>query len=87
MSYTLFENPTRKARKQHKCIWCAEWIEEGTTYIDERSVYDGNIQRHRWHPECQVALGGGEDQEFSAWDNDRPGSDAGTDQGPANAPF
>lgn len=55
MSYTLFSDFVRKARKPHKCIWCREPIALGETYHDERSVYDGNIQRHRWHPECQIA--------------------------------
>lgn len=55
MSYTLFEDRVRKARKPHRCIWCPELIAKGETYHDERSVYDGNIQRHRWHPECQTA--------------------------------
>lgn len=55
MSYTLFTEHTRKARKEHRCIWCPEKIQAGEKYVDERSVYDGNIQRHRWHPECKTA--------------------------------
>lgn len=55
MRFHLFSSDTRKARKNHDCIWCREDILTGETYQDERSVYDGNIQRHRWHPECQKA--------------------------------
>lgn len=76
MTYHLFSDTVRKARKQHRCIWCGQAISPGDTYIDERSVYDGSIQRHRWHPECKACanedmLDGG-DQEFLAWSNDRP---------------
>ena len=54
MSFTLFEKPVRKARIQHRCIWCGQPILIGERYLDERSVYDGYIQRHRWHPECDA---------------------------------
>lgn len=55
MSYTLLHEADRVARKPHDCIWCNEKIQRGETYKDERSVYDGEMQLHRWHPECQVA--------------------------------
>ena len=77
MSYTLFEMPERVAlRKAHRCIWCGQTIAIGEKYLDERSVYDGNIQRHRWHPECQAVAQkeyfSGGDEEFSPGENDRP---------------
>ena len=76
MSFHLFSSDSRKARKQHRCIWCGQAIIPGDTYVDERSVYDGSIQRHRWHPECiQDARDGranGDDCEFLAWSNERP---------------
>ena len=76
MTYHLFSDTVRRAAKQHRCIWCGQAINKGDTYVDERSVYDGSIQRHRWHPECiQDARDGwaqGDDQEFLAWSNDRP---------------
>lgn len=75
MSYTLFEAPTRKAAKPHTCIWCGQPINVLDAYIDERSVYDHQIQRHRWHPECYDEAGeyfkSGE-EEFTPWDNERP---------------
>jgi hypothetical protein len=52
MSFHCFSIKSVKARKLHKCIWCGQRIEVGSTYRDERSVFDGNMQRHRWHPEC-----------------------------------
>lgn len=79
MSYALFDNAQRTARKPHVCIWCAELIAPGFKYFDERSVYDGHIQRHRWHPECQNASHEwcrktGE-VEFTPWENPRPKKD------------
>ena len=62
MSFTLFSCDVRKARKALRCIWCGERIEPGTRYFDERSVYDGNMQRHRWHGECKADA----DAEFKA---------------------
>lgn len=55
MSYTLLDLTVRKARKAHSCIWCGEIIPAAETYHDERSVYEGSIQRLRWHPECHAA--------------------------------
>ena len=52
MSFTLLSSVTRKARKQHRCIWCTEPIEMGDKYTHEKSVYDGYMQDHKWHPEC-----------------------------------
>lgn len=76
MSFHLFSIDSRKARKQHRCIWCGQAINKGDTYVDERSVYDGSIQRHRWHPECiQDARDGwarGDDAEFIPHSADRP---------------
>ncbi len=75
MSYTLFSLKKRKAIKAHVCIWCGQKLEPRMESLDERSVYDGSIQRHRWHPECHAAgteyFRSGED-EFTPWDNERP---------------
>jgi hypothetical protein len=76
MSYTLFSSDVRTAKKEHVCIWCGQKILAGEKYTDERSVYDGNIQRHRWHPEChddsvKYFRESGE-EEFTPWDNERP---------------
>lgn len=56
MGYTLLSEVTRTARKAHRCIWCWQGIKAGEQYIDERSVNDGDIQHHRWHPECLEAM-------------------------------
>jgi len=52
MSYTLFSDFTHRAKKPHKCIWCAEPIEVKSFYKREKSVYDGHFQDHKWHEEC-----------------------------------
>lgn len=74
--YTLFSLDERKARKAHACVWCGQPIKVGEKYLDERSVYDHNIQRHRWHPECldvqrDQAREYGE-EEFAAGEGERP---------------
>jgi len=56
MSYTLLSETQRTARKRHRCIWCWQFIEPGSSYVDERSVADGDIQAHKWHPECRAAM-------------------------------
>lgn len=56
MSYTLLSERTRVARKPHRCIWCWEAIPAGESYVDERSVHDGEFQQHHFHPECRDAM-------------------------------
>lgn len=64
------------ARKDHKCIWCGQAIPKGTEYIAERSVFDGEMQNHHWHPECledcKLAYAGESEWEFIPYDNERP---------------
>jgi hypothetical protein len=57
MSYTLIEERTVKAaRKAHQCIWCGELIPIGTSYVYERSVFEGDPQSNHWHSECVEAM-------------------------------
>jgi hypothetical protein len=77
MSYTLLSEAWRTARKQHRCVWCGEPVLAGEKYRDERSVYDGEMQHHRWHPECDEQFGvelayEGSPLEFQPYDNERP---------------
>jgi len=55
MSYDLLGLTKRRARKAHPCIWCVEKIQPGETYEDEASIFYGELQRQRWHPECHAA--------------------------------
>ena len=76
MSFRLFSKNTRTAKKQHRCIWCGEKILISEKYVDERSLYDDNIQRHRWHLECNddsiKYFTKSCENEFSAYENERP---------------
>ena len=75
MSYRLLGDAVRKAKKEHQCIWCGEPIKAGDFFRDERSLYEGQFQHHRWHPECDKAaaeyFADGE-SEFTACENERP---------------
>lgn len=55
MSYQLLNITKPKARKSYKCIWCDEPILSGEVHVHEISKYDGNLQDHRWHNECNAA--------------------------------
>lgn len=72
MSYTLLSRNTRTAQKQHRCIWCGEDILPGESYVDERSVFDGDFQKHRWHPECEDDFQAGHDDTFTPYSAERP---------------
>jgi hypothetical protein len=75
MSYDLLSESWPVARKVHRCIWCGEPIEIGTKYRAECSVFDGEIQNHHWHEECNadaIENMDGSEREFMAYDNPRP---------------
>jgi hypothetical protein len=78
VSYALLSESWPIARKQHRCIWCGQHIEPGEKYRRERSVYDGEMQDHKWHPECDadaaVQFRDGE-EEFAPYENERPPAD------------
>ena len=40
------------ARKAHKCIWCGEQIDRGTTYRRQTGKFDGDFQSNAWHLDC-----------------------------------
>ncbi len=47
---------TRKARKPHRCTYCAEQIEVGDQYLRWMSVIDGKAITNKMHPECLTFL-------------------------------
>jgi hypothetical protein len=74
--YSLLSESFPVARKTHRCIWCGESIPSGEKYRHERSVYDGSMQDHKWHLECDAdfaeGLRNGDDQEFIPYNAERP---------------
>ena len=75
MSYTLLSLTTPVSKKRRPCIWCGETIHEGERHEHERSVYQGEFQDQRWHPECRAFYlkhAGEYENEFTAYDNPRP---------------
>lgn len=87
--YHLFSEKTVSAAKPHRCIWCGEGIAKGEMHLNEKSVYDGAFQDHRWHPECkadaQQCFEGEGDCEFIPWSAPRPERPAQQPQGASDA--
>lgn len=52
-----FIGPVRTitARKHHRCHWCGQRIEKGTSYEVTFIVWDGSPWRRKLHPECGEA--------------------------------
>lgn len=75
MSYTLLKEATVTARKQYECIWCGQKIEKGEAYIREASVYEGEMQDLKWHPDCksdaQVYFNETGDSEFLPYEHNQ----------------
>jgi hypothetical protein len=38
------------------CIWCREIIAAGEKHVHEVSIFDKELQDHRWHFECFRAM-------------------------------
>lgn len=54
---TLIDEVTIKAaRKEHRCNWCQEAIEVGTSYVRQRLVDGSDAWVFRAHPECDAAF-------------------------------
>jgi hypothetical protein len=47
---------TVKTRKPHRCWWCGEAIEVGSSVGLETGIDDGQWFRSYWHPECSAAF-------------------------------
>lgn len=85
MTYALLAESFPTARKRHRCIWCGQHIAPGEKYRREKSVYDGEMQDFKWHPECAEAQQeeGREtgEWEFSSYENERPAGVGAGEQG------
>ena len=74
MIYSLLSETWPIAKKRHRCIWCGEPILTGDKYLREKSVFDGHMQNHAWHPECDEDSKDyfRHENEFSAYSAERP---------------
>ena len=74
MSFHIFPDEVRKARRLHFCVWCGQSIYAGESYAHVDAVTDEGFQHQYWHHECLDASR--EDleygDEFSPYDNERP---------------
>jgi predicted nucleic acid-binding Zn-ribbon protein len=67
----------KSARKPHRCSWCGERIEAGSSYFRWRCYDGGDASTCRMHGECKAACESDEwvqadGGEFSLYDNERP---------------
>jgi hypothetical protein len=63
---------TRKAIKTHRCHWCGEVIAEGEAHQEQTGVWDELAFRNRFHNECFEALCSDDEEEFTAFSQERP---------------
>lgn len=49
------EPKTVKARKAHRCHWCSERIEAGSSYESTFIVWEGDAWTRKMHLECAAA--------------------------------
>lgn len=47
----------KKARKDHRCVWCPEVIVKGSPCVRQVGIFEGDFQFSRYHPECWEAAG------------------------------
>jgi hypothetical protein len=50
------ETETHRARNQHRCDWCQQFIAVGETYRRYRWFAEGEVATVRMHPECYDAM-------------------------------
>ncbi len=76
MSFISLTSEIRKARVEHKCVWCGEQILKGEKYFYNTGLFDGDWQSNHWHEECIEAareeLRGNYDEEFCPYTRSRP---------------
>lgn len=68
------ERLIKKSRKFHRCFWCAEIINEGSSYYDVASKWEGNFWSGKFHTECYNAWSKTCDGEFTPGEYKRGGS-------------
>ena len=56
MSYESISSSTRRARKEHLCLWCHKMILKGEVYAWCVGKYEGNFQTAHYHPKCDEEI-------------------------------
>lgn len=56
MSYTELRCIERKARKEHRCVWCGQKIEKNTLYFDRGYIFEGELKSDKIHLECKLGM-------------------------------
>jgi hypothetical protein len=45
-----------KAKKNHRCYWCGEWIPIGSSYYYEAQISEGDFGTLSLHLECKITV-------------------------------
>lgn len=61
-NYT-FEDKSRKARKEHRCIWCGEMVKIGEIYRYCSFIWENGYNHQHWHLECLKCFEAEEEEE------------------------
>lgn len=68
------ETETHKAKKQHRCDWCWQFVEVGETYKRYRYYNGGDVGTVKMHPECHDVMQD-EAREEGGWFEWTPGQE------------
>lgn len=63
---------TYTARKNHRCSWCGETIQQGTTYKRYRWWHESEAGTYKMHPECEADLEAMRDNDYWFETGDNP---------------
>lgn len=68
------EIETHKAKKQHRCDWCWQFVNAGETYKRYRYYNGGDVGTVKMHPECHDVMQD-EAREEGSWFEWTPGQE------------
>lgn len=65
---------TPKARKDHRCEWCAEVILKSERHVKNTGVWEGTWQNWRMHDECYEDASINDEMQdgFTPFEHERP---------------
>lgn len=65
MGYKHLEDKTRRAMKQHRCVFCARFIDPGDEYVARSGIRDGRMETLRLHVSCEEETRGWSDEQWA----------------------